>query len=193
MRHKHTATALVPTPLRHEIKYEPKANGTDRSTPRSLPVPTPPPPEANKPPKSKQRPKTNATFRAVEGQLCRFLIQKRLKYKIDASASNDCAILDLPEIDFFCFQCLEPSKDVPAPKSTKCLKCQEVTLCPRCMYFCIFRCCLCMRDALPSSSAKRLSIVSITSAASSSASIKSATVKKITLADRFTSFTPSTF
>ncbi|KAG0353090.1 hypothetical protein BG005_007575, partial [Podila minutissima] len=83
------------------------------------------------------------------------------------------------------------SKDVPVSKPTKCLKCHEVTLCPRCMYFCIFRCCLCMQEAFPSPSAKRLSVASIVSASSSSASIKSA--KKMIPADRFTPFTPSTF
>ncbi|KAG0040071.1 hypothetical protein BGZ82_005319 [Podila clonocystis] len=193
MRHKYTATVLVPTPLRHEINYEPKSSASKPSTPRSVPVPTLIPPKANKPPKPKQRPKTNAKFRVVEGQLYRFLVQQRLKIKINASESNDCALLDLPEIDFFCIQCMEPSKDIPAVKPTKCLKCHEVTLCPRCMYFCIFRCCLCMRDAFPSPSAKRLSVASTSSAVSSSASIKSATAKKVSPADRFTPFTPSTF
>ncbi|KAG0081511.1 hypothetical protein BGZ93_002332 [Podila epicladia] len=126
LRHKHTATVLVPTPLRHEINYKPKANTPENSTPQSLPARALLPPEANKPPKFKERPKANATFRTVEGLLHCFLIQKRLRNKITASESNDCALLDLPEIDFFCSHCLE----------SECIPCRNRTSCRTCCILC---------------------------------------------------------
>ncbi|KAF9323890.1 hypothetical protein BG006_001038 [Podila minutissima] len=127
MRHKHIETVLVPTPLRHVINYKPKANASERSTPRSLPAHALPPSEANKSPKSEERSKT--TFRAVEGQLHRSLIQKGLKNKITASESNEWDLLDIPEIDFFCSRCLEP-KRIPCRNRISCRT--RCVLCCRC-------------------------------------------------------------
>lgn len=113
--------ALVPSPLRLEANKQPKANVTTHSTPRSVPVPTFPEPEAA------QRPKANAPFRAVEGQLHRLLIHVTLRDKVVAAEANDIALLNLPAMRFFCIQCRE----------LECIPCRNRISCrTRCILCC---------------------------------------------------------
>ncbi|KFH65787.1 hypothetical protein MVEG_07890 [Podila verticillata NRRL 6337] len=81
------------------------------------------------------------------------------------------------------------SKDTPVTSFTTCLKCHEVTLCHRCMYFCIAHCCLCVKGAFPGMGTKRNSVVST----SSSTSGLSSSSKKVTPAHSLSAYSPSTF